>query len=407
MQQKLIQRFFKYLSIPSQSDASSQTLPSTQGQYELAKLLRDELLELGLEEVKLQDNAILTAKLKGNTPTQYSVGFCAHLDTVDIGLSPVINPQILTYNGEPLLLNAKEQIYIDPLERPELQAYKGEEIIFSDGTSVLGADDKAAIANIMTLLEYLTSSNAPHGDVYVCFLPDEEIGLKGAKALDLKDFPANFAYTIDCCCKGEFIYETFNAGSAKIEIEGVSAHPMNAKGVLLNPTLIAIDIANCFDRLSTPENTENDEGYIWIQEIHSNQVQASMLLNIRDHHKNKYEEKKQYIQEVISLAQKRYPRAKIKLNLEDTYSNIKDSLTPQNQIALDVLDEAFSQCGIQKKIICMRGGTDGSALSAKGLFVPNFFTGAHNFHSKFEFLPISSFISSFEVSKKIVEILAK
>ncbi len=407
MQQQLIERFFRYLAIPSQSDAKSSILPSSPGQYELASLLARELEELGLEEVKLQDNAILTAKLKGNVRDKRSVGFCAHLDTVDVGLSPIIKPQILRYEGEALLLNAQEQIYIDPKVRKELSLYLNEEIIFSDGTSVLGADDKAAIAVIMTLLAYLKENHIPHGDIYICFLPDEEIGLRGAKALDLKDFPADFAYTLDCCAKGEFIYETFNAGSASIKIEGVSAHPMNAKGILLNPTLVAVDIINCLDRLCTPENTQDDEGYIWAQEIHSNQQRSELLLHIRDHDRQKYEDKKSYIQDMVKLMQKRYPRACIELDMQDVYSNIKDCLNAQNQIALDVLDDAFRECGIKKNVIYMRGGTDGSALSTKGLFVPNFFTGAHNFHSMFEFLPISSFVASFEVSKKIVELVGK
>lgn len=397
-----IENFFRYLAIPSQSDASSPTLPSSKGQYELAKLLRDELVALGAVDVKLGDNAILTAKYPANSSKKKSIGFCAHLDTVDVGLSPEIHPQILTFKGEPLVLNAQKNIILDPKARPEIMAYMNEEIIFSDGTSVLGADDKAAISTIMTLLAYLKESNAPHGDIYICFLPDEEIGLKGAKALDIQDFSPDYAYTIDCCQSGELIYETFNAGSAIVHIEGVSAHPMNAKGVLLNPTLVAIDIANCFDRLQTPENTAEYEGYIWIQELHSNQAKATLTLNIRDHSKQKYEEKKTYIEQVISLAKARYPRAKITLDLQDVYANIADC--PCNHDALDLLQNAFASLHITPKTFPMRGGTDGSALSTKGLFVPNFFTGAHNFHSPFEFLPVKSFYQSFEVAKAIVSL---
>lgn len=407
MKEKLIKRFFEYLSIPSQSNANNQSLPSSEGQYELAKKLKDELIELGLSNVVLQKNAILTAKLKANIEGKKSIGFCAHLDTVDVGLSPIIKPQILKYEGKPLLLNAEKNIFIDPKERKELDLYLGEEIVFSDGTSVLGADNKSAIAIIMTTLEYYTTSKAPHGDIYVCFLPDEEVGLKGAKALNLKDFPADFAYTIDCCQKGELVYETFNAGSAIIEIEGVSAHPMNAKGILVNPTLIAVDIANCLNPLQTPENTEKDEGYIWLNAIHSDQNSAQMILHIRDHDKSKYQEKKSYLEDLVSLMQKRHPKAKIQIKLEDTYNNIKDSLSSQNQDALHILRQAFLQNNIKENNICMRGGTDGSALSTKGLFVPNFFTGAHNFHSRFEFLPITSFEASFKVAKSIVEIVAK
>lgn len=397
-----VEKFFSYLAIPSQSDASSNTLPSSQGQYQLAQFLAQELKELGAQEIKLQNNAILSAKIPKNSSKKKSIGFCAHLDTVDVGLSPVIKPQILKYEGKPLVLNQEKNIILDPKLRPEIEAYLGEEIIFSDGTSVLGADDKAAIATIMTLLTYLKNENVPHGDIYVCFLPDEEIGLKGAKALELKDFPVDFAYTIDCCGLGELIYETFNAGSAKVHIQGVSAHPMNAKGILLNPTLVAVDIINCFDRLQTPENTAGYEGYIWVQELHSNQAQATLTLNIRDHNKTKYEEKKAYIQEVIALVKTRYPRAKIELEIEDVYANIADC--PSSKDALTLLHNAFASLQITPHTFPMRGGTDGSALSAKGMFVPNFFTGAHNFHSPFEFLPIKSFYKSFEVAKAIVSL---
>lgn len=401
-----IENFFRYLSIPSQSDSNSSTLPSTQGQYALAQVLKEELEALGLEDIKLQDNAILTAKLRGNTQGK-SIGFCAHLDTVDVGLSPQIHPQILKFEGEPLVLNAEKNIIFDPQKRPEIMKYKGEEIIFTDGTSVLGADDKSAIATIMTLLAYLKSETPPHTDIYVCFLPDEEVGLRGAKALELEDFPADLCFTIDCCEEGELVYETFNAGSAVVQIEGITAHPMSAKGVLVNPTLVAIDIANCFDRLKTPENTEGYEGYIWVQELQSNQAQAKLTLNIRDHNKSKYESKKVYIKQVVELVQVKHPRAKITLEIADIYSNIADSMNEDNQEALSVLKEAFSKCNITPKIFPMRGGTDGSAFSSKGVFTPNFFTGAHNFHSIYEFLPLKAFYKSFEIAKSIVEIVGR
>ncbi len=395
-----IDKFLKYLSIPSQSNAHCNELPSSKGQYELALLLKQELEYLGLENILLQENAILTATLKGDKHTQ-SIGFCAHLDTVDVGLSPIIKPQILRFTGKPLVLNKEYNIIIDPQKHKELLKYIDEEIIFSDGTSVLGADNKAAIATIMTLLTYLKNEKVKHPNILVCFVPDEEIGLRGAKALDAKHFNPNFAYTIDCCELGEYVYETFNAASAFIEIEGVCAHPMNAKGILINPTLIALDIANNFERLKTPENTQDYEGYIWIQEIHSNQLKSSMILNIRDHDRAKYESKKYYIQQVIALMQLRYPKAKISLKIEDTYSNIKESMNEHNKEALEILCKALQQCNIEPKNFPMRGGTDGSFLSSRGLFTPNFFTGAHNFHSAFEFLPLCSFYKSFEVAKAI------
>ncbi|MDO4674854.1 peptidase T [Campylobacter sp.] len=396
-----LEKFFRYVNIASQSDARVKTLPSSEGQYALALMLKKELEELGLSDILLQENAILTARLAGNSPKK-SLGFCAHLDTVDVGLSPAIKPQILKFVGKPLCLNAKRQIFIDPKERPELLKYLNEDIIFSDGTSVLGADNKAAIATIMTLLEFLVRHNSPRGDIWVSFVPDEEIGLLGSKALDLNLFKPDFAYTIDCCALGEFNYETFNAAQARIEITGISAHPMNAKGLLLNPVLIAMDLIACFDRLETPENTEGRQGYIWVQELFAHQSRAQINLSIRDHDRVRFEERKDYVKEVLSWMQKRYPKAHFFLDLEDSYANIKESMNTHNEEAIRLLERAFELCGVEKKPFAMRGGTDGSALSAKGLFTPNFFTGAHNFHCAFEFLPLSSFYKSFEVAKNLV-----
>ena len=403
-QKLLIEKFFPYLAIPSQSEYSATVVPSTKGQYELASKLKEELIALGIEEVELDSKSILTAKLRGDK-SKRSLGFCAHLDTVDVGLSPVIKPQILHFEGKPLILNKKENIVIDPKTHPELLAYKNEDIIFSDGTSVLGADNKAAIAIIMTLLEYLVKEKIPHGDILVSFVPDEEIGLRGSKILPLERFNPSFAYTIDSCEIGELVYETFNASHAILTIEGVSAHPMNAKGVLLNPTLIAYDVISCFCRLQTPENTEGREGYIWINEMHSNQRFATLNINIRDHDKAKYEKKKEYIGEVVAFMQKRYERAKFSLRIIDDYANLKDSMNEDSKESILLLKEAFKICEIEPNIFPMRGGTDGSALSIRGLFVPNFFTGAHNFHSAFEFLPIKSFYKSFEVAKTLVELV--
>ncbi|WP_302280106.1 peptidase T [Brachyspira pilosicoli] len=400
-----IDSFFKYSSIPSQSNASSKTLPSSEGQMKLAKVLAEDLKALGLINVVVNDNSIVTALLPKNKDNIHSIGFVAHLDTVDIGLTGDVHAQILKFEGNDLCLNKEKNIMFKVSEHPEIKNYINNDIIFSDGTSVLGADNKAAISTVMSALKYITDNNIEHGDIYIAFVPDEEIGLLGSKQLDLNVFKPDFAYTIDSCEIGEIVYETFNAGSAAIDIEGVTAHPMSAKGVLVNPILIAIDIANEFDRKQTPECTEKKEGYIWVQGISGNQRNASLKLNIRDHNKKLYEEKKAKIREAVEKHQKLEPRAKIELTIEDVYGNIADSVK-EDKFPIDVIYEAMKNLNIEAKTLSMRGGTDGSALSVKGLLTPNYFTGAHNFHSIYEFLPIPSFHKSLETTLEIIRIIS-
>lgn len=404
--EQLVDRFLRYVSIPSQSKAGSAIVPSTPGQTELAKQLKQELIALNMQDVYLDEHSIVTAKLAGNTPHAPKIGFVAHLDTVDVALSDKINPQRVTFTGEDILLNSEKDIWFKVAEHPELKKYLNEELIVTDGTSVLGADNKAAIAVVMTMLDQLQQQNCPHGDIYVAFVPDEEVGLNGAKKLDLQRFKPDFAYTIDCCELGEVVYETFNAGAVTIEIEGVSAHPMSAKNVLINPIRIANDIINCFDSCETPEHTEGKEGYFWFNDIIGNQSTTTLKMSIRDFDLTHYEARKTYIQEVISFISRKYPRAKIACQITDTYSNIANYLGDDRR-CIDLIYQSFELLGIKPNTIAMRGGTDGSALSARGLTTPNYFTGAHNFHSSFEFLPLSSFLKSFEVTMKIIELATK
>lgn len=404
--EQLVDRFLRYVSIPSQSKAGSAIVPSTSGQTELAKQLKQELIALNMQDVYLDEYSIVTAKLAGNTPHAPKIGFVAHLDTVDVALSDKINPQRVTFTGEDILLNSEKDIWFKVAEHPELKKYLNEELIVTDGTSVLGADNKAAIAVVMTMLDQLQQQNCPHGDIYVAFVPDEEVGLNGAKKLDLQRFKPDFAYTIDCCELGEVVYETFNAGAVTIEIEGVSAHPMSAKNVLINPIRIANDIINCFDSCETPEHTEGKEGYFWFNDIIGNQSTTTLKMSIRDFDLTHYEARKTYIQEVISFISRKYPRAKIECQITDTYSNIANYLGDDRR-CIDLIYQSFELLGIKPNTIAMRGGTDGSALSARGLTTPNYFTGAHNFHSCFEFLPLSSFLKSFQVTMKIIELATK
>ncbi|ULO02184.1 peptidase T [Campylobacter sp. RM5004] len=399
----LVEDFLRYVKISSQSDASKSNTPTSQGQLELAKVLKSELESLGLSEIKLNDNGILTALLEGDK-SKTSLGFVAHLDTIDVGLSPVVKPQILKFEGKDLDLG---NAILEVSKRPEIKQYLNEDIIFSDGSSVLGADNKAAIAVIMNLVKTLKTSEINHPDIFLAFVPDEEIGLLGSKQLNLDDFRTTHPYTIDCCEIGELMYETFNAASAKLNIVGVSAHPMNAYKVMLNPTLLANEFINLFDRLQTPENTKDKEGYIWINEMHSNQNEANVYLNIRDHDRAKFEEKKSYIKTCVEFMQNKYKKASFTLEMSDTYYNLKDALNDNNKDSLDKLYEAFKMSNVKAKTIAMRGGTDGSALSIKGLFTPNFFTGAHNFHSRFEFLPVKSLEKSYEVALNLVKLYSK
>jgi tripeptide aminopeptidase len=414
MRKKLIDRFFRYAAVESQSKAGIAAIPSTAGQMELAKVLMEELLRLGLADVKLTEQAIVTAKLAANLPADFTgqvppIGFLAHLDTVDISISPDVKPRLVkSYDGGDILLNKEQDIWLRVSEHRELLQYAGQDIIVTDGTSVLGADNKAAIASIMAALEIFTTDlSLCHGDIFVAFVPDEEIGLRGSKAMNLADFPVAFAYTIDSCELGEVVYETFNAGSVTIKIKGITAHPMSAKGVLVNPILIANEIINHFDRKDTPEHTEGKEGYFWVQRITGTQSAAELGINIRDFDKQQYEARKAYIADLMKLIRARYPKAQISCEITDIYGNISDSLTEESRRCVDYIYKAMENLEVTPKTIAMRGGTDGSALSVRGIPTPNFFTGAHNFHSNCEFLPVSSFEKSCLMILEIAKLVMK
>lgn len=398
--EQLIERFFRYLAVESQSDARATTVPSTPGQRRLAEMLKAELEAIGLAEIHLDEHSVLTARLPGTMPEAPCIGFVAHLDTVDVGLSPAVRPQRLMFDGGDLLLNAKEDIWLRVSEHPEILPYRGQEVLVSDGTSVLGADNKAAIAVLMTLMARLKDSATPRGDIIVAFVPDEEIGLRGAKVMDLARFPVAFAYTIDCCERGEVVYETFNAASVTVDITGVTAHPMTAKGVLVNPILVATELVRMFDPMQTPEQTEGREGYWWCNGISGNQGTARLQMSIRDHDGVRFEERKAFVAEAVEAIRARHPRARIECRIEDSYQNI-DAAMGNDRHCVDLIFQALRQMNIAPKVIAMRGGTDGSALSSRGVPTPNYFTGAHNFHSRFEFLPVNSFVDSYELTENL------
>lgn len=410
--EKLTERFFRYSEIPSQSDPANPVVPSSQGQWEMAELLREELEGLGLQEVTVDQHGIvyghLPSRLSPGHGPVHAVGWCCHMDTVAVGLSPEVHPLIIrNYQGGDILQNPEKQLYIRVAEHPELRDYVGQDIIVSDGTSVLGADNKAAVANIMTALEILCEDpSREHGDIYVAFTPDEETGLRGAKLMDFTKFPVDFAYTIDCCQQGEVIYETFNAGEAVLNVTGVSAHPMSAKNVLVNACTVMRDFADLLDKAEVPEHTELREGYLWVSEMYSDGVTGKMIIDIRDHDRAKYQYRKRVLSEALEMVRLKYPRAEITLDVKDIYGNILDYVTEENRECVDLLLKAVEELGIEPKIKAMRGGTDGSFISTKGIPTPNYFTGALNFHSSNEFLPLDAFENALKVTLKLVELIA-
>ena len=412
MQKKLIERFLRYVAVTSQSDGKAGIVPSTEGQRELALLLQNELKKMGLVDVEVSNNAVLTGKLPANLPGDFegeipAVGFVAHLDTVNMSLCPDIKPQIVkNYDGKDICLNKKEDIWLKTSAHPEILSYIGQDIIVTDGTSVLGADNKAAIAAIMVALEEIIADKTKyHGDLYIAFVPDEEIGLKGAKSLDLTKFPVAFAYTLDCCEIGEVVYETFNAGNVLIKVKGITAHPMSSKGVLVNPMLVVNDFINHFDKMDTPEHTEGTEGYFWVKNVQANPSMATLQIDIRDHNKQKYEARKKFVAELVEFVKARNPKAQIECEITDTYGNIADAVNEENKNCINYIYDAMKELDITPKTIAMRGGTDGSYISSKGVLTPNFFTGGHNFHSNCEFLPVGSFEKSCQMVLKIIRLV--
>ena len=411
LQDRLLYRFLRYAAVTTQSRRESEVVPSTPGQWDLAHLLMKDIAELGVTDITIDEHAVVIGRLPARLPEGHApvptVGWVTHMDTVDVGMSPDIHPVIIrNYQGGDICQNKEKQIFISLQEHPELLKYIGQDIVVSDGTSVLGADDKAAVANIVTALEVLAENpDIPHGEIYVCFVPDEEIGLCGAKSMDMSRFPVEFAYTIDCCEQGELVYQTFNAGNAKLYITGVTAHPMSSKNNTVNPILIAVDFINLLDRGETPEHTEKTEGYIWVQGIEGNQLNTTVDLNIRDHDREKYLAKKEYLKACTEMMKLRHPKAKLTLELADDYSNIKDAITPENRKCVDYLFQAMKELNIVPLDIAMRGGTDGSYISTKGIPTPNYFTGAHNFHSRCEFMPMGAVENSCRTTLKLIELI--
>ena len=403
IKEKLVEYFLRYVAIPSQSNDRNLQVPSSDGQLALGKALAADLKKLDLEDISINQYGVVQARLPKRGDKTKKLGWVAHLDTVDVGLSDEIHPQIIkAYDGKDI--NLRRDVAFSTKDNPEVLSYIGDDIIFTDGSSVLGADNKAARPNIMTALWFSKEKpDIDHAEIYIAFVPDEEIGLRGSRKIDFDKFKVDYAYTIDCCELGELIYETFNAASGTLKIKGVPAHPMSAKGNLVNPIMIAHDFIAMLDRAKMPENTENREGYVWVTDINSDVLNLSLELNIRNHSRAKFEASKDYLYKITEIIRERYKKAEIEIEIKDVYANIADSMDEGNKIAVERLREIFDRLEIEPKIIPMRGGTDGSFLSTVGIFTPNYFTGAHNFHSNKEFLPISSLYKSFQVTLELMK----
>lgn len=388
--EKLIERFIKYVSVDTQSDEGSSDCPSTKGQLELGDILVSELKEMGMQEVERDKNGYIMATLPSNTDEKTPVtGFIAHLDTSPDYGGKGIKPHIHEYNGGDIVLNKRENIVLSPSQFPVLNEYTGQQIITSDGTTLLGADDKAGMAEIMTAMEYLIMHpEIKHGRVRVAFTPDEEIG-RGADRFDVAAFGADFAYTIDGGGIGEIEYENFNAARANIKVSGLNVHPGYAKGKMKNSVLIAMELNRMLPSFERPQNTENYEGFFHLNEMQGNVSETVMHYIIRDHDQKKFDAKKNHILKIAEFLNLKYGEGTVSIDMKDQYYNMREKIEPVIGI-IELARKAIEQAGVIPVTIPIRGGTDGSRLSYMGLPCPNIFGGGHNFHSRFEFIPVRS-----------------
>ena len=404
--EKVVQRFIKYAKEYTTSDPNSTTYPSTNRQITFMKKLVVELKEIGLSEVEMDNYGYVTATIPANGFEKSPVvGFVAHVDTSPDFSGENVNPQIIeNYNGTPVEL--KNGVTIDPKYFPEILNYTGQDIITADGTTLLGADDKAGVAEIVTAAEIiLNSKDIKHGKIRLAFTPDGEIG-KGTDHFDVKKFGADFAYTLDGGEIGELEFENFNAAGAKIKVHGRSVHPGAAKDKMINALLLAHKLVGMLPPSQRPEHTEKYEGFFHLLSVNGNVESAELQYIIRDHDFNKFTEKKNLLKEIVQLINLEYGKTLVELELTDQYFNMRQKIEPVMYI-VDIAQKAMEQSGVEPKIKAIRGGTDGARLSYDGLPCPNVFAGGHNFHGPFEFVPIPSMLKSVEVILNIVQLVGK
>jgi len=404
--EKVVERFLKYAKEYTTSDPESKTFPSTERQKVFMKKLEAELREIGLLEVEMDDNGYLMATIPANGAENAPVvGFVAHVDTSPDFSGENVKPQIIeNYDGTPVKL--KNDVTINPAEFPEILKYKGQSIITADGTTLLGADDKAGIAEIVTAAEILLNDKSiKHGKIRLGFTPDEEIG-KGADHFDVKKFGADFAYTLDGSELGELEFENFNAASAKITVNGRSVHPGYAKDKMVNALLVANKIIAMLPAHQRPEHTEKYDGFYHLLSLNGNVEKAEMLYFIRDHDAKKFEHKKQLLKEIIGVVNTELGRELVKFEMEDQYYNMRQKVEPVMYV-VDIAEEAMKKAGVTPIVKAIRGGTDGARLSYEGLPCPNVFAGGHNFHGPYEFIPIPSMLKAVEVVLNIAALTGK
>lgn len=400
---KITKTFLEYTLINTTSVPTSQNLPSSENQFKLAQHVVSQFAHHAGVSVEIKDNAITTITLPANISNAPSIVFFGHLDTAPDHAGDTHAVRVNHYDGKAIVLPGSGEVF-SPENHPELLDYVGQDLITTDGTSLLGADDKAAIAAGAEALQYLIAHpEVPHGDIRLVLLPDEEIGIRGAKALDVAELNADFGICLDCCGVGEYVVENWYAGSAQITVKGTTAHPMSAKGKLVNALCIATEVITALPPKERPEHTEGREGYYWPHKLSGDTASATLDIAIRDFEIDGYQQRKATLQAIVADLKQRWGEERVSITLNDIYDNVKPSLDRSPEI-LENVKRAMHNLGITPKPLIMRGGYDGSVITPKGLPTINIFTGAHNFHSTKEFLPVESLRLASEMLLEMVEL---
>ncbi len=403
-----LERFLKYVTYDTQSAVEADTVPSTPGQLVLAREMAEELRQLGLKDVEVTEHAYVTATLPGNTKKKVpAIGFIAHLDTATELTGKDVKPRVVkNYDGGDVVLNEAEGVVLSPRDFPFLSDYKGQDLVVTDGTTLLGADNKAGMAEVMGAVDYLVRHpEVEHGDVKVAFTPDEEVGHL-AKLLDIEKFGADFAYTLDGGPVGEVCYENFNAANATVRILGRAVHPGTAKGMMLSAVTMGHEFLSLFPAAETPATTERYEGFHHCTNFEAGTERATLRFIIRDHDSKRFAERKAFMEKAVNWMRDKYGADRFELEMKDQYFNMADKLAG-NMHVVETAMEAMRELGIEPQIIPMRGGTDGAALSWRGLLTPNLFTGGHNYHGRFEFIPVQAMEKATEMVLKILELYVR
>ena len=404
--EKLLPRFLEFVQVDTQSDPYSQTTPSTEKQRKLAKKLLVELHQIGMEDVTIDENCYIMATLPSNVEKKVpTIGFIAHMDTTPDFTGKKVKPNIVeAYDGGDIKLKGKKGMVLSPKEFPELEHYIGQTLVTTDGTTLLGADDKAGVSEIITAMEYLRKHpEIPHGKIRVAFTPDEEIG-RGAHKFDVEKFDAEWAYTVDGSQVGELEFENFNAASAVIKCKGKSVHPGFAKDKMINALLVAHEFVSMLPLREVPEKTEGMDGFFHVHTLKGSVEKSKIELIIRDHDREHFEARKQLLLDIAEKLNDRYGKA-VSVHMEDQYYNMREKVEPVYHI-VEIAEEAMKSIGVEPIIKPIRGGTDGSQLSFMGLPCPNIFAGGHNFHGPYEYVPLESMQKAVEVIVKISELTA-